>query len=620
MKWGLDVAIFLGMLGLVCACSEAIQEQEEFNRVGNELSKEAKKHYSDGDFIAADSLFNRAFEAAKVEGDTQLMGQCLNNRGISQLKRGASSEKGLRYFYEALELYRDAGLDSLSATTVYNIGVQFKKVGSYESAQQHVLEALGTMEALEGHPDLFAAYSTMGNLERKQGHTDRSLQYFRKADSALVFVPDSTEQKAELLLHQAQTFRDLKKYEAAQINLMHAQSLFFRIKDSSGLASATAQLGVVSIREKEYDQAEEYLRNALNLRKEIGEKKKLASSYNHLGELHTWLEKDDLAKLYLDTALTYSKEVSSRDYRLDNLNLRVALSSTQKRFEEALQWKEKAVALQDSLLGESTRFAIGGFNARYGLEKKQRELTETLAHVEQVEYQSRQIFLVLLMLAGTAGFLLYQYLQKRKEKNRIENLLKETHHRIKNNLQSLSGLLSLEQKRLKKEVPRDPEIVLRDAENRLRAMQIVHEHLCLATEKSLADIRLDSYVQQLGENLELVMPLNDQQVQVIYQLDEVFLDVNKAMRLGLVINELICNAYKHAFPSGQTDAQIAISVQKNEANEAEIRVKDNGVGVEQRKMKNDSLGLSLVQNLTHEMGGRIQILSEHGCEAVISMK
>ncbi len=183
-----------------------------------------------------------------------------------------------------------------------------------------------------------------------------------------------------------------------------------------------------------------------------------------------------------------------------------------------------------------------------------------------------------------------------------EVLLREVHHRVKNNLQVVSSLLSLES-----DLVSDPQVLelFRDSQQRIRSMAIVHEQLYRSTD--LASIRMDEYVGRLVESLCRSYGATPS-IGVRVDVEPVTVGIDIAVPCGLLVNELVTNALKHAFPSGRT-GNLTVSVRRLPTGQLHLRVVDTGVGlpatidIEHTK----SLGWRLIGALSQQLSGSIEV-------------
>jgi len=198
-----------------------------------------------------------------------------------------------------------------------------------------------------------------------------------------------------------------------------------------------------------------------------------------------------------------------------------------------------------------------------------------------------------------------------KEKN---ILIKEIHHRVKNNMQIISSLLSLQTKYVNDSESLN---ILKESQNRVRSMAIIHEKLYQS--KDLSQINFADYIESLVSNLFYSYNANNTKIKPVYEVEDLSLNIDTAVPCGLIISELVSNSLKYAFPTKKS-GEILISL-KFRDNKYELIVSDNGVGMPEFDVeKLDSLGLLLVFNLTEQLEGDITIKRDHGTEFIITVE
>lgn len=196
-----------------------------------------------------------------------------------------------------------------------------------------------------------------------------------------------------------------------------------------------------------------------------------------------------------------------------------------------------------------------------------------------------------------------------------ENLLKEIHHRVKNNLQIISSLLDLQEEYVKD----DPTAVnvLRESQNRVLSMAMIHEMLYLS--KDLNSINFSAYLRNLVSNLRDSYGIKN--LQSIIDVDETYLNMETSVPLGLIISELVSNSLKHAFPD-KKPGELTISLQSEE-DQFKLIIKDNGIGLpEDLDFTNikSTLGLKLVHSLINQIDGTIELDKSHGTKYTITFQ
>ena len=240
--------------------------------------------------------------------------------------------------------------------------------------------------------------------------------------------------------------------------------------------------------------------------------------------------------------------------------------------------------------------------------------TEFVINVVPVE--SRNLFGLLsvlfsvYLLGGVFGKILLSahhnlYKSKREIERRInekETLLKEIHHRVKNNLQTVSSLLSLQCRNIE-----DPNVksLIKSSQNRVISMAMVHEMLYMR--EDLSKIEYKPYVQELSEYLVKSIKGVDNNIKLRIDVPDIKLGIDTAIPLGLLINEAITNALKYGFTEDE-EGEINIELMKGQNSDFVLNIGDNGIGFpENEDFKNTkSLGLKLINNLARQLKGSIK--------------
>jgi PAS domain S-box-containing protein len=194
-----------------------------------------------------------------------------------------------------------------------------------------------------------------------------------------------------------------------------------------------------------------------------------------------------------------------------------------------------------------------------------------------------------------------------------ETLLKEIHHRVKNNLQIVSSLLNLQANRSS-----SAEIAtnFKDAQNRIRAMSLVHEHLYEAGD--LSSIYFSDYLKNLVTSIHDAFGTIAHNVHIDVECDVRMVDVDTAIPCGLIVSELVSNALKYAFQDGR-DGYIRVTFTSIE-DKLSLRVKDNGPGLPSELNIRESLGLQLVETLARQLGGSVDYDCRYGADIHVNFQ
>jgi len=197
-----------------------------------------------------------------------------------------------------------------------------------------------------------------------------------------------------------------------------------------------------------------------------------------------------------------------------------------------------------------------------------------------------------------------------------EILLKEVHHRVKNNLQVISSLLNLQANQITDQNTRD---ALRESQNRVRSMALIHEKLYQSSD--LAQIDFASYLKGLVNFLAQSYRTNSSKVMIKTKAQNVYLDIDSAIPCGLIINELVSNSLKYAFPENNGGC-VEIIFEEPARDEYVLAVRDDGVGLPSGfdPAKSTSLGLKLVTSLVQQLSGTLTMGSTNGVSFEIKFK
>jgi PAS domain S-box-containing protein len=189
-----------------------------------------------------------------------------------------------------------------------------------------------------------------------------------------------------------------------------------------------------------------------------------------------------------------------------------------------------------------------------------------------------------------------------------EVLLKEVHHRVKNNMQVISSLLNLQSRQIK-----DPDVLemFKESQRRIRSMALIHERLYQSSD--LSRIEFSQYLRNLATHLFHSYQADSSRIHLKIDAEEVFLNINTAIPCGLIVNELISNALKHGFPEGRS-GQLDIDLRRVAGDGYVLRVKDDGVGFPEGLdfRKTETLGMQIISTLVEQIDGRVELSRKKG--------
>ena len=365
---------------------------------------------------------------------------------------------------------------------------------------------------------------------------------------------------------------------------------------------------------------------ALNLRKEINSDRGIISSHTRFGEIYNKLKNYALAEEQYLIALSYLAEDT---YLKKKINLYLALArnyASMKKHGEAEVYYEKHLEAYNKFMNESNIEDITTLKKdfEFDAERKERDAKRNieLQHSEAelaIRSQRNQWLLIggsIVSLLAIWGFI--AYLKIRRSQKKIagqklkleqsvkdkELLLKEIHHRVKNNLQIISSILKSQG--VRSDDSRFKELMT-DGQNRIKTMAMIHEKLYQNDDFRSIDFK--NYTSELSQGLDGTYR-KETNVAIVLNIPKISFHIDIAIPLGLILNELLTNCYKYAFES-KSAGNIQISLDEGEAENFTLKVEDNGKGMpdDYNLESSKSLGLSMVKGLAWQLNGSMNYTS-----------
>ena len=489
------------------------------------------------------------------------------------------------------------------------------QVGKRDSAMVVLMEVIRTAEKESLSKYLAPAYQQMGFIQHFEQKNDKALEYLKKAIQHGELVRDSFVLSRAWLVSGIIEFRNGNVDKAVEYFKRSAEISQAR-GDSSYAALALSKIGNAYEEQGDYQAATPYFDKLLRTVRSNRDTVLLLTAYINFGGNQYNLRQYPQALAYTDSALQIASKIRRDFENMEVLQLRVNILEKMGRHSEALLTMRQYTGYKDSTQTLERNRQIAELELQYETEKKE---TQLLLQANQLR-QGRLITGILiaaLLVALMVGWLLYRLTRKlRKSNEDKEWLIKEIHHRVKNNLQVLSSLLYLQSQHIKDETALG---AVREGQTRVEAMSLIHQRLYMGDQ--LAAVDMPDYLRSLGETLLDTFGMDDEQVAISYEVEPIRLDVDTAIPLGLIVNELITNSLKYAFADGRKGL-LEISLHINESGKLCLVVEDNGPGAVESfyLKKSTSFGSSLVDMLSKKLKGTMQASHENGYQTLIEME
>ncbi len=457
-------------------------------------------------------------------------------------------------------------------------------------------------------------YHSLGVLFHLTDNYDKAELYYSKA------IPLEKKEKDLVLL--ARSLVNLASINSSRENFKKAEKLFLeslQYPSSFEIKRTTyANLGNLKIREKKFDEALHYLEKVIVKNPETGEEAD-EIDYSYLLDAKTGARNFNGADSIIANATKMYK--STTDLRDKSILLRALGNFYQAlgQFEKASLAKDEYIVIYDSLKAKQRDEVVYEMETKYQSQKKEEEI----AKQEKEKNRLQLFFIIACLTIALLSFLVYQNL---KQKNRLKKqtalletavdekniLLKETHHRVKNSFQIVSSLLYLQSENMQ---DKEAALAVKEAQNRVKSMVLIHQKLY--SKDQLIGIETKEYIE------DLVNDIIENQTDTIPNLtthltvDRAVFSIDSITPLGLIINELITNCIKHAFPSSIKNPNIEL-VFKKEGEMYVLKVSDNGIGFKDA-ISDKSFGIKLIHALAKKLKGVVAFENNNGTHFVMEI-
>ncbi len=536
----------------------------------------------------------------------------LNNLGVLHFQTGATDSS--IYYYDAA--YKAFGLvqdTSRMAAIKINLGILYKQKGLYEKSLEYLLAASRLLEKFGTSQHLSTCYNAIGNLYIKINDLPLALDYHYRALAA--------RQKLDLKGPASSSYNNignvyltLNRFDSALHNFEKALAIKRELKDLQGEGISLNNIGELMAKMGRLEEAETLLKHSLAIRIATRERAGEISTRHNLANVYMLTGKLVEAETELALVEKMAFDLGLLEQLKEIYGLQITLHQKRGNLDKALDESQRLLVVKDSLLNREKTQVLAEMQTRYeSLKKEDRiALLEKEGLLQAVELERRQTWiqfmaLGLILILIIVVLVYYNFRTVRKNKVHIELLLKELHHRVKNNLQILSSLLSLQSQQLTDDTAIR---AVKSSESRINAMALIHRKLYTVDQNRTVDIK--EYITELIQYLVYSYGYHERNFKLDLEIREISIDVDKAIPLGLILNELISNAFKHAYEN-QPNPRLVINLEYPEANELNIRIHDNGAGmpaVDEKQRK--TFGMKIVSTLIKELKGSLNVKNENG--------
>lgn len=576
-KWqgvNLDSALFYADAMLKIA--DSIQDNE---KISESILLQGLAHGYMDDFQNEILYYRKALAHSLAYNDSLGIGKSYINMGVNNYYKGNLDSAAL--FYElARSVFQSIKEERFLGFSLNNLGQVYTRVEKYDQAKEAYNEALKIKISKKDTSAIMNTYFNLASLCISEESFQEALDYSKQTLQYAEFVGDSmTIGAAYINLGLSSTH--LGDYASSLVHLKKADTYVDALKKDP-----------------------EFLLNLNSLATEIFiQKRDWITAKNRLAQMKLFLREDAFPEAqmkYFD--LKAQIEINDRDYK------------------SAFESLQSYHGIKSDFISESVQKNVFELEKKYETEKKDKQITalelekkDAALILSKSKNQRNVLIAVSLIVIVVAILLFVLFKQKRKSLEERDVLLKEIHHRVKNNLQVISSLLNLQADSLDDDIAKD---AVKEGQHRVKSMALIHQKLYSADD--VRGVNMQDYLEQLTSELFKAFGVDQEKVEWKIDTSGLKMDIDTVIPLGLIINELITNSIKYAFQNSE-NGLLEILI-KEEDGSLNVLVKDNGGGMNEEAMKaSNSFGWKMIKSLGRKLKADISVNGESGTSVQLKL-
>lgn len=560
--------------------------------------------------------------------------------GVNFQFMGDDFEKAKLYLDESLVLYKKAGNIKKEAEAMRNLAIYHHSKDEDSIAVKFYTNSQELAEKINDTIGIIRPYGGLTFMYTKIGLYEKAIQYGLEGIKRAEFYKENTS-IAHISNNLGNAF--LKKGDYLQALKMYQRALSIN-KDTENIIRNCSNIGNAFLHINKIDSAAYYLNRVEQLLPEVDVPRVYIFAYSYLAKLRNKQKKFNEARAFAKKAVDYSQT-----YQLESISeeAHLALVESYKKMnnsEEALKAYENYWEIKKNFLETSRNKTVAQIEQQFQKYKKEKEIEIKAAEIailkkdQIINSRLRNVALLVVLLLASLVYLFYnRFIIKKKTTEKLstknkeiehqkeliqnslsekETLLREIHHRVKNNLQIISSLLNIQSAQISDE---NVLASIHEGQSRVQAMSLIHQNLYQSDHLNNVDI--ENYLRQLTDYLAGMFGKNNAELTTTVKAKGIHFDIDTAIPLGLIVNELVSNAYKYAFENHDSGT-IKLTINQLSEVDFELMVADNGKGLPENFMvgEGQSLGLKLVKILSRQLRGSLSFYEEHGTVFVVKFK
>jgi len=562
----------------------------------------------------------RTISKAQKVGDSNQLGALHEALADWHGYHGFTNEDSiLVHDYRALEYFEQTGNKEDIARVLSTLSIDLLNAGDLEKSQESTYKAIGLFDELGDKGGIANCHRSLTYLFDRLGENDKALDYGIQAYDYYKEV-DDYDKMSYTLLSLIGTYQSLEQYDKAQAAAQECIDLVNEKIPNQVfvLSRAYGYKGDVSLTQGKLDQALAESKKAYAIASEHASPDRAASYRIGIGDVLKVQNRCNEAIDHYQAAIVQSLK-QGQHYQLSSVYKSISECYQETgKLDSALSYFQKHADVKIHISQEEVANLESEAVIKYETGKKDEALSYQKIELERRK-KNQNIYLgIVAILASLLGGLVYMYIRNKKINQELEIkideneiLMKEVHHRVKNNLQILSSLLSLQS-----DDEEDLAIsgALQESRNRVESMGLIHQKLY--TRDNLSAIDMKDYIKELVDYLQETFTNANHNIRILSDVSIGLMDVESAIPIGLIVNELVTNSVKYG------GVEISINLENTSEGLLSLVVSDNGTGsdIENSKASSTNFGSQLIKILSKKLKGEIEVDRSNGYSTLIQFR
>jgi len=567
-----------------------------------------------GGYAESENDYNASLYLAKKIKNRKLEAYLYSN--IATLKGRLDLDKeAINYYHKSIIVFKELNKDENNLNSYLNLGISYNKLRNINESIKYNIKALEIAERIKDEISLSYIYITIGDLYVVQKAFGKAIESYQTSEKYALSLNNN---EALMKIYNSLGYlyeTNYSNYKKAFDYYLLSNKYAIKHNDVNHIITSSYNVGLQYIRFKNFNKADEFTNVGLRLSDSLSNINQ--KIYGLIQTSQIKIENGELkeARELLKKSEIISNGLSKVLFREQYFRLSESFND-KKLYKDAYYYLKKYSELNDSILVKDNIVKVFEVEEKYETAKKENENLQlkqenSRKDIDIYEKTRKNWFFGLGLLFSFFGIIIYSYFYRKtkRQKEMIENLQVELHHTVKNNLSFISTFIDLTIDDVEEEKIQNKLIELKQ---RIESINEVHKELY--EKKGETQVKMKKYIQRISSLVN--ESYSDKKVEISENIDEsITLSPNNSFPIGLIINEFLTNSYKYAFRN-IINPTINIDFSR-QVNQYVLELSDNGIGIQNSDLENESFGLNLMQNLSKQLGGSYNFDGQNGVKILI---